>query len=446
MSYVFISYSRHDHAYAQQVADALVKAGFDVWIDDQIDYGENWERTIFQAIDGCAVFLPIMTPAAYDSAWVQRECHYAEKRGKPTFPVLLKGEEFPRYGLTQFVNVTDGALPPPDFLSRLAHLVPRHDHAGLNVSAPSEQADVPPTPMQESPTAKSLPPYALLSHRTITPAMQEWLALVASADTPPVQRAKAGLELNKMGDPRRGVGLRQDGKPDIEWIKIPSGVFTYQQGESRTLPTFYIARHPVTYGQFQAFVDAPNGYGNDAWWDSLPVRQTVVGQQAFAFNNHPRENVSWSDAVAYCRWLGATLGYPVRLPTDAEWEKAARSTDGRQFPWGDVYFAGAANLNETSESETGSYLFQTTAVGLYPQGASPYGVLDMAGNVWEWCLSLYDNPDSNSLDEMNTRILRGGSWYNPPASGQTWHRASGDSDGRTSLVGFRVVRAAPSGA
>lgn len=447
MPYLFISYSRHDRPYARRLADALIAAGYDVWIDDQIDYGDNWERTIFQAIDECTGFLPVMTPDSQASSWVQRECHYAEKRGKPTFPLLLRGEEFPRYGLTQFVNVTDGELPSADFFAHLARHIPRKEQAGNNISAtisaPAAGNSSPTTTPPSSSTAKHLPAYSLLSHRTITPAIQELLSEVASATTSTIRRVKAGLELNKVGDPRRGVGIRQDGKPDIDWIKIPAGDFTYQSNLQRTLPTFYISRHPITFGQFQAFVDAPDGYRNDAWWRGLPVRQTSPGGQAFPFNNHPRENVSWSDALAFSRWLGATLGYPVRLPTDVEWEKAARGTDSRQYPWGDDYQQGYANVNEASE-DGGSYMFQTTAAGIYPHGASPYGVLDMAGNVWEWCLGLYDDPDDNSLDDTGTRTLRGGSWYNPPDSGRTWYRVAGDADGRTALVGFRVARPAPS--
>lgn len=134
MSHIFISYSKKNREYARALADRLLDEGFDIWIDDRIDYGENWERTIFRAIDDCAAFIVIMTPQSYDSLWVQRECHYAEKRGKPPFPILQDGEEeFPRYGLTQYVDVRGGYLPPADFFDRIAQYAPRRPVRGAEV-------------------------------------------------------------------------------------------------------------------------------------------------------------------------------------------------------------------------------------------------------------------------------------------------------------------------
>src|SRR3970282_1716599 len=115
-------------------------------------------------------------------------------------------------------------------------------------------------------------------------------------------------------------------------------------------PDFYIARYPVTFIQFDEFLRASNGYSDDSWWRGLAVRQTQPGDPTFRFSNGPRENVSWYDAVAYCRWLSARLNYAIRLPTDAEWEKAARGTDGRQYPWGDTYVSGRAHGHETLEA------------------------------------------------------------------------------------------------
>lgn len=124
MAHVFISYSKKNRGYARKLADSLLARGFDVWMDDRIDYGRNWERVIFQAIEQCAAFVVIMTPEAYSSDWVLRECQYADKRRKPTFPILLEGEEFPRYGPTQYADVRDGSLPPEEFYEHITEVVP----------------------------------------------------------------------------------------------------------------------------------------------------------------------------------------------------------------------------------------------------------------------------------------------------------------------------------
>lgn len=124
MAHIFISYSRKDQTYARKLADSLLDNGFDVWFDERIEYGENWENAIFRAIDACAAFVVIMTPESFASTWVQRECAYADKRGKPVYPLLLAGEEFPRYVLTQFVDVQTGDLPRPEFYENLAQYAP----------------------------------------------------------------------------------------------------------------------------------------------------------------------------------------------------------------------------------------------------------------------------------------------------------------------------------
>lgn len=435
MSHLFISYSKKNRAYARNLADALIQNGFDVWIDDRIDYGDNWERTMFKAIDDCVAFLIVMTPESYESVWVQRECHHAEKRKKPPFPLLLDGEEFPRYGLTQYVNVKGGTLPPDDFYERLARFAVRKTVPGREVTDHAAQE---PKTGERAPENRAI---QQVTNKRIPQDAKSLLNTMQDLTVLPFERAQAGLDLSKGGDPRKGVGVRQDGIPDIDWVKIPGGSFFYQDGEQLSLPEYYIARYPITYAQFQAFIDAQNGYRNHQWWQGLSIRQAAPGEQALKFGNFPRENVSWYDAVAFCRWLSACLSYEIRLPTDAEWEKAARGTDGRQYPWGKWYLPGYANTNEQL-NENGSFLMQTSTVGIYPQGASPFGALDMSGNVWEWCASLSDDPDSTMLDEMGARILRGGSWFNSPESAATFFRAPGDPDGRTPLVGFRVARSA----
>ena len=300
--------------------------------------------------------------------------------------------------------------------------------------------------------------------RDLEPLRQVALQMLTDIENfTPAERNIAGELLGRHPehDTRKGVGRRSDGLPDFDWVQIPETdgqgrrEFIYQENERRIEPTFWTARYPITYGQFQAFLEAKDGFANPQWWAGLAApeaERAEPGDQVFKFWNHPRENVSWYDAMAFCRWLTAqaqarpdllpsTLqgqsGWRITLPTEWQWEKAARGQGGRQYPWGDNYQAGCANIDETYQNVGPNYLQKTSAVGMYPHGASPYGVLDMSGNVWERCLNEYDNPDRTEAAGDARRVVRGGSWsFNSTLAsalnGIFWHL-------RFSDIGFRVV-------
>jgi murein DD-endopeptidase MepM/ murein hydrolase activator NlpD len=138
MSHIFISYSRKDKIYARDLATDLQKHGFNVWIDDRIDYGTRWWRTIEDAIQNCSAFVIIMTPDSRNSEWVEREILMAQKRNKPIFPLLLSGEEFGLLITTQFANVTQGQMPQDDFYNDLAAIIPPAPKTGAIVSPKGE--------------------------------------------------------------------------------------------------------------------------------------------------------------------------------------------------------------------------------------------------------------------------------------------------------------------
>jgi formylglycine-generating enzyme required for sulfatase activity/serine/threonine protein kinase len=258
----------------------------------------------------------------------------------------------------------------------------------------------------------------------------------------------------------RGEGLYL---PDFDWVTIPAGEFIYQQEtEPRPLHAFKISRTPVTYRQFQAFIDDDEGFGNPKWWEGLAMpdgHNSAPDEQWFKYWNHPRENVSWYDAMAFCRWMSWRQGgeyaldkvdeWAVRLPTEFEWERAARFTDGREYPWGDGYTSGYANTDETYGDAGSHYLQMTSAVGIYPEGASPEGILDLSGNVWEWCLTDYNNPAPDASSEntrtTNSRVLRGGSWGGSGGAARAVGRYYfGLPYARSLDRGFRVVVCRPS--
>jgi formylglycine-generating enzyme required for sulfatase activity len=244
-------------------------------------------------------------------------------------------------------------------------------------------------------------------------------------------------------DHRPGTGLRSDGTPDIDWVLIDDDrPFIYQTVTHPPLPPYWISRYPVTNRQWQAFID-DGGYRNDVFWDRLAKRREPRVSH-WPEPTAPRQFVSWQEAKAYCRWLSAKLNdEKITLPTEQQWERAACGRDGCEYPWGNGYVSGRANLNEMLFPAGMHNVRRTTAVGLYPDGSTPDGIQDLSGNVWEWCLDEQDNSQNINPTGPARRIVRGGSWdYGTVNCGKSY--VSGQVPGyRGSSVGLRLVRAVP---
>jgi len=247
-------------------------------------------------------------------------------------------------------------------------------------------------------------------------------------------QTEAGQALMQIWGARLVVALRQrqvspavlEQALNLTMVRIPAGEFLYGDKKQRkTLPEFWIDRTPVTQAQYKQFIDANpdhsvpyinEGGARPYNWD----RQTRTYPADKA--DHPVVLVSWHDAQAYAQWAGK------RLPTEEEWEKAARGIDGRKYPWGDAFDEEKCN---TSESGIGG----TTLVGAYsPQGDSPYGCVDMAGNVWEWMISDWSGTDKD-------KVLRGGSWGRYEGSVCSASRNWNTSSSCNGDVGSRCVSA-----
>jgi formylglycine-generating enzyme required for sulfatase activity len=193
------------------------------------------------------------------------------------------------------------------------------------------------------------------------------------------------------------------------------------------VPTFYIARNPVTNQQFRRFVTATRFQAQGHWQEGYHHYGSQV----------PVVDVTWSDARAYCTWAG------VRLPTEAEREKAARGLDGRRYPWGSRWNPDLVNARTMRGRPT-----QPIRVGRHPGNASPYGALDMTGNIWEWTSSLYwpypyrtdDGRENPATPEDGLRVCRGSSWTcdNPIKMTTTWRTPLG-AQFFASTTGFRVA-------
>ena len=228
--------------------------------------------------------------------------------------------------------------------------------------------------------------------------------------------------------------------PDpFSWRAVPGGTLQVDGvATPMRCPPFLITTYPITFPQFQQFVDAGDGYGNDAWWRGLGERVMPLSQM-WTLYDHPRENVSWFEAVAFTRWLTSRAGYDIRLPADWEWQLAAQGKEPRQYPWGDEYEVGKANFDEYGAGLNGGQaLARTTAVDRYLKSASPFGVMDLVGNVWEWCLNTAD--PRTAPENAPDRLARGGSFADYPGAGQLTSRGKlFTPDTRKESIGFRVV-------
>jgi formylglycine-generating enzyme required for sulfatase activity len=254
-----------------------------------------------------------------------------------------------------------------------------------------------------------------------------WLAGVLEDEYPHV-RAKARAALQQIGTGQARQALRDH--PPKDMIYVPAGEFV--MGDEKPahkvhLDAFYIGKYPVTNAEYARFVDCTGHYPPQHW----PDGQTPAGKE-----DHPVVYVSWHDARAYARWAG------MRLPTEAEWEKAASWDEARgekrAYPWGDQFDETRCNVRESDIGDT-------TPVGRYsPASDSPYGCADMAGNVWEWTSSLYRDSPYQAGDgpvrgqAVGTRVLRGGSFNNNQNNARCVYRNNNHPDNRNDNNGFRV--------
>ncbi len=272
----------------------------------------------------------------------------------------------------------------------------------------------------------------------VRPESERLLRQLDDSGTVHQERVRIGDRLAEIGDPRPGVGLNGDGLPDLVWCEVRGGQVTLEDGAgSFEVAPGYIGKYLVTWAQYRCFLQADDGYANAAWWAGLADREDELGQQYREIDNHPAEMVSWYDAVAYCRWLSVKLGYEIRLPTEWEWQQAAtRGNPGYGYPWGADWGAERANTYE-------SRLGRITAVGMYPRGASPVGALDMSGNVEEWCLNSYEDPNDTDLSNSSGRVVRGGSWNVYPFLARASFRDHFFPTARYAGLGFRLWCSSP---
>jgi formylglycine-generating enzyme required for sulfatase activity len=234
------------------------------------------------------------------------------------------------------------------------------------------------------------------------------------------------------------------GTDEAEPVLIPAGKFTMghkssydtlPEDQNRTLPAFYIDKYEVTNKRYKRFIDA-TGY-KVPWSQDPTVAAYIWDWQKRMYpegkGDDPVVLVSWEDARAFCAWAGK------RIPTEAEWEKAARGVKGKSYPWGSDWANGKANTLESGVK-------QTAPVGSFKEDVSEYGVHDLAGNVSEWVEEWFapypGNPMTNYEERNKYRVLRGGSWDYAHSIANGYHRQYALPQSQMTAIGFRCVKAA----
>lgn len=381
MSKILISYRREDSAdVTGRIDDRLVQQfGREaVFVDvDSIPFGVDFRAYLDAQVAKCDVFLAVIGPdwmgekdvegraRLEDPAdFVRIEIESALKRQIPVVPVLVRGASIP------------SAKQLPKSIQDLSY------RNGLAV--------------------RSGPDF----HRD-TDRLIEYLKKQVRASSEPQQEAPK--------QPKPFLKEREPVVPStpVDMVKVPRGPFLYGDNKTREVMDhdYWIDRYPVTNEKYKPFTEA-GGYENRQYWSDgvwrWKMNEKITGPEYWndeQWNqaDHPVVGVSYYEAEAYAKWAGK------RLPTEQEWEKAARGEDGREYPWGEKF-----DKNRCNSTESG--IRHTTPVTQYPNGVSPYGCYDMAGNVWEWCATWYD--ESKTL-----RVIRGGSWYSLPEYLRALHRS-----------------------
>ena len=403
---VFISHATADAEFAHRLAKDLERLGLPVWIaPESIRPGEGWVRAIERGLAESSHVVVVLTPAALESKWVEKKTDVAIAR-----------ERRERQGRIQVIPLDVEPCEVSLLLSSYQMVSFRRDYeAGL-----SQLAEI--LGVRVTPPEPALPPRPAPSPVTVSEA-------VLPAVTERLQPFELEMVLIPAGEFLMGSDPRKD-----EYAEDGE-----QPQHTLYLPDYYLAKTPVTNAQYAAFVQATSREQPRHWEGGKPPRDK---------EDHPVVYVSWHDAVAYCRWLAEVSGKPYGLPSEAQWEKGARGGDGRIYPWGNRWDAERCNSAEGGPGDT-------TPVGAYPQGASPYGLLDMAGNVWQWTRSLwgkgwgepsfkypYDPADGREdLDAPDSirRVLRGGSFYNRRSHARCAYRFGRTPSSRYRRYGFRVV-------
>lgn len=247
-------------------------------------------------------------------------------------------------------------------------------------------------------------------------------------------------------EPDAPLIIRSSEIPMIEWCEIPAGILKIdpwknKEDDAQTavyVESFKIGKFPITNAQFQLFINASDGYSNPKWWrfsqEATHWYETSAHPHNPAFRGaeRPREMINWYEAVAFCCWLSEKTGEQIVLPTVEQRQRSIQGEDDRIYPWGHNFERERCNIRESD-------IKMTTLVNRFPDGVSPYGVYDLVGNVWEWCLNWERDPNDPNT-ELKKRAVHGGSFVSPFKRAKINFRYYLNPQSHFSSIGFRILQ------
>ncbi len=481
MRRLFISYSRDDKAWVSELYRAL-REDYDAWMDRRIIAAADWWETILAEIEGCDCFIYVMTPKSVESIYCRAEVEHALALNKPVLPLMLKSCTPPdslSKRRVQFQTIDDrmSLERVTGIISRsLVNVVQEQVSGKYKPKVATRPAEPQANAQQIEETFRLAEEAAAqqndslaekLFQQVILKDPQWWgkkaveqLVALRSKTTPPISTKRSAPSKDNPHPRRESSRSRvHEMFPTLfGWIEVPAGKVTLvnmwddndkvylkkNQPHEFKLPAFAIAKYPVTNAQFAKFIEA-KGYQQQKWWTEGGWRAKEQGKwvEPLFWTNRkwhqadsPVVGISWYESIAFCRWLSDASSESILLPTEQQWQRAAQGDDGREYPWGSDWNASACNNNVG-----GKGIDHTTAVNLFDsKGSSPYGAVDMSGNVWEWCMTGYYS-GVNEVESFDNRVQRGGAWdSNFPINFRTDFRYGKPPEERYYFNGFRICR------
>ncbi len=461
MSDIFICYSRQDFPIADRLMQQLQAEGWSVFIDKQTHVGRRWHKEIEQELQAARAIVVLWSTTSRDSDYVLEEAEYG-KRKDCLFPAFIEFVE-PPYGFSriQTADLTGWKNGDQSGAKGLVNALRLHlNGETTQVDAPIENT-VPISPIPEQPIIaqsnetkserteinkswslmkKILSVSALVFLGFIIFPIFEW-------DYERFSQLDIQTEelINEIFDNAQlpeliliPAGSFYLGEQDVEFLhslpklerKFYGSPGTYIAFEK----SFYIGKTEITYTQYDFYVQEQQRNGHKI---KSPV--TAKGGRG----EQPVVNIEWDEALSYTKWLSEQIKKECRLPTESEWEYAARATKNTAYPWGSEIGIGNANCNSCG-SQWDS--LQAAPVGQFQ--TNNYGIFDTSGNVWEWTCSEWSGEFNGQEQKCSKRkakpkVIRGGSWYASPRDIRTAIRASFDSNKSSVDLGFRVLCSFP---